>query len=250
MSDKQNLTMVSYQNTKPFEYGMTKYFIDNELNIHLKNPSLCFESFQSGESEIALIPVGSLPLLDAADYQIITDFCIGSIDYVRTVCLFSNQPIYTADSVYLDSDSMSSQLLTKILYKHFKKNKPQYFAGLPDDFNLKNNQAMLLIGDKVFDLENNFEYKLDLGHEWKMMTGLPFAFAVWVAKKNVKPEILIRLNESLKFGVQNIDQMLVEQNLVDSELHSYYKYNISFDFDDQKRAAVARYLRLVEELNS
>ena len=48
--------------------------------------------------------------------------------------------------------------------------------------------AFLLIGDKVFDHEDEFIYSYDLAAEWREATGLPFAFAVWVARKGTPYE--------------------------------------------------------------
>jgi len=46
-------------------------------------------------------------------------------------------------------------------------------------------EAVLLIGDKVVkNRPTGFEVEIDLGTEWKTLTGLPFVFAVWAAKED------------------------------------------------------------------
>ena len=81
------------------------------------------------------------------------------------------------------------QLAGYLLAKHWKVS-PEYYTmedyaqldrALPGD-------AFLLIGDKVFDYEGRFAYSYDLAAEWKKATRLPFAFAVWIARKGVDPD--------------------------------------------------------------
>ena len=43
--------------------------------------------------------------------------------------------------------------------------------------------AVLLIGDRgILAPEEKFEFVWDLGEEWTHWTGLPFVFALWVAR--------------------------------------------------------------------
>ncbi len=46
---------------------------------------------------------------------------------------------------------------------------------------------MLLIGDKVVNAspeEAEYPHQLDLGEEWKKLTGLPFVFAMWMIRRD------------------------------------------------------------------
>ena len=74
--------MVGYYNTLPFLHGLEQ---QNTFDIRLDIPSKCITYFDSGDVDIALVPVGNL--LERSDYEIITDFCIGCVGEVRTVCL-------------------------------------------------------------------------------------------------------------------------------------------------------------------
>ena len=81
-------------------------------------------------------------------------------------------------------------------------------TGAPDE-------ARLLIGDKVVCEEPvGFDVQLDLGHAWKELTGLPFVFAVWMARRDVPlgdlPERLARAREQ---GLANVDA-IVKQHAI------------------------------------
>ena len=113
-------------------------------------------------------------------------------------------PIETVRRVFLDAHSLTSvQLAGYLLAKHWKVS-PEYYTmedyaqldrALPGD-------AFLLIGDKVFDYEGRFAYSYDLAAEWKKATRLPFAFAVWIARKGVDPDLTEGLQHALTFGIE------------------------------------------------
>jgi len=50
---------------------------------------------------------------------IISDFCIGAEDKVASVLLCSGIPIEKIKTIYLDTESVTSALLTKVLAQHF-----------------------------------------------------------------------------------------------------------------------------------
>lgn len=83
--------------------------------------------------------------------------------------------------------------------------------------------AFLLIGDKVFDHEGLFAYTYDLAEEWKTLTGLPFAFALWVARKGTSYELIDALERSLTLGVESIYEAIVE-NGFDRKPYGAYDY--------------------------
>jgi len=48
-------------------------------------------------------------------------------------------------------------------------------------------ETMLLIGDRVVTAApdgGEYPYQMDLGEEWKRLTGLPFVFAMWMIRKD------------------------------------------------------------------
>ena len=112
MAQKSKLAMVSYLNSKPFEFGL-KNINQDDFEINMATPAKCASLFANGDVDIALIPVGALT--DLKSYEIISDFCIGCDGEVRTVCIFSNIELAKCKKLLLDYYSRTSYLLLKIL---------------------------------------------------------------------------------------------------------------------------------------
>ncbi len=240
------MVLVSYLNTTPFIKGLGSKS-DHPFNVIFAKPSMCASLFLQDKCDIALIPVGALP--HAENYNIVTNYCIGCDGEVRTVCVFSQSPIQSITDVYLDADSRTSVLLCKIIFKELYKKKVNFHDGLPDDLNgLSDTSAFLAIGDKVFDFESKYKYKYDLGGEWKRLTGLPFAFAVFVSKYGLADGITAQLNELLGVGIGNIDNMDLSDFNHIPEIANYFKTNISYTFDKNKWIAMKQYIEYVNML--
>ena len=103
--------------------------------------------------------------------------------------------------------------------------------------------AFLLIGDKVFDHEGLFAYTYDLAEEWKTLTGLPFAFALWVARKGTSYELIDALERSLTLGVESIYEAIVENGFDRKpyDAYDYLTHNIDFIFNAEKHAALQKF---------
>ena len=109
---KTSIAAVSYLNTVPFIYGI-RHADKLQAELLLAPPSACARNFIDRKADIALVPAGALPLMD--DAEIVTNYCIGAEKSVRTVTVMSNVPIGEATVIHLDSHSMTSALLVRIL---------------------------------------------------------------------------------------------------------------------------------------
>lgn len=247
--EKLNIAMVGYHNTLPFLYGLEK--ARDQYHLILDVPSKCMDYFVSNDADVALVPVASL--LDSNEYQVITDFCIGCVGAVGTVCLYAHQSIEKLDVIWLDSDSRTSQLLTKVLCEHhwgINVKFEEVDARLINADDLPKNTGLLMIGDKAFGAENDYAYNYDLGSEWQSMTSLPFAFAVWIAKPMVSEEVISKLNNTLALGVDNIELVLESnQNLAAQlDLRAYFEEYIDYAYDEDKKRAFEVYTELGSKL--
>lgn len=234
------LSLVSYLNTLPFLEGF-KRTADHAFEVKNRTPAACATDFIQGKSDLALMPVGSLLMLE--NYSIITDFCIGCNDYVRTVKLYSHFPLEEAEVLYLDVDSRTSVLLSQIILREKMKRKIKVNAGIPENFHKgKEKGAVLAIGDKVFELENHFAHSLDLGHAWKEFTGLPFVFAVFVSNSRVDEHTVSQLNDILSLGIKHIPDLDLSPYSHIPDLKSYYTDNISYSMDKNKWQAMKMFM--------
>jgi chorismate dehydratase len=237
------IAAVSYLNTIPFLYGI-RHSAELTANLLLSPPSGCAAAFDSHKADIALVPVGGLSTIKDTDFDIVSTFCIGADNAVRTVVVMSNDPLSQIKRVWLDSHSLTSARLVKFLAAKRWKIKPEW-AELTDYSILDNpapGDAFLLIGDKVFDNEGRFAHTWDLATEWEAATGLPIVFAVWVARKSVSAETLAALEDAFTLGVERIYESILESDYADrAYAYEYLTHNIDFLFDEQKRMALQKF---------
>ena len=237
-----SIAAVSYLNTIPFIYGI-RHEGNLRANLLLAPPAECYANYAEGRADIALMPSAMVPTLKST--SIITDYCIGASGKVRTVELFSNVPIDKVRRVFLDAHSRTSVQLLGYLAANVWHISPEWYQI--EDYTqiayAEATDAFLLIGDKVFDHEDLFNYNYDLSEEWNKATGLPFAFAVWVARKGTSYEQIDALQRALTFGVESIWEAVVESGF-DNKPYNAYEYltqNIDFVFNAEKHAALQKF---------
>jgi chorismate dehydratase len=241
MSKKIKISAVSYLNTLPFLYGIKNNSIIEKIDFEQDIPSVCASKLLENKVDIALVPVAVIPFLQ--NPHIISDYCIGASGKVKTVLLLSDVPLQDIKSIYLDYQSRTSVNLIKILAKKHWKINPQWInAQKGYEQKIKNNTAGLIIGDRTFHIQNQYEYVYDLAEEWKKYSGLPFVFAVWTANTHIEKRFIDDFNAALSFGINNLAQVSKEyySNFPESKinLHEYFTKYISYEFDIKKKQSM------------
>ena len=238
------ITAVSYLNTIPFVYGLQH--ADNlRADLLLAPPADCAKNYIEGKADIALLPSAVVPQL--TNTNIITDYCIGAVGPVRTVTVMTNTPIKEVKRIWLAAHSRTAVQLWGYLAEHKWHIAPVWRHM--DDYAIADNpvegDAFLLIGDKVFGYEGRFKYTYDLAVEWREATSLPFAFAVWVARKGVSYEVTDALQHALTFGVEHIWEAVAESRYMGSDngltAYDYLTRNIDFILDEEKHRALKKF---------
>ncbi len=234
---------VEYLNTLPLIYGIRRV-ASPELHdaLTLVPPAQCAELAREGECDIALIPVGALSEIPNA--KVITSYCLSTSGPVDTVALLSNSELSEIKTIYKDSHSRTSVKLCEVLCRELWGITPEFKQGLPEGVDM--GEAIVAIGDKVFEIESKFNHKLDLGEEWMRLTSLPFVFAVWVA---LTPEGCAKaeeLNRALKYGVEHIEEALDCHTAPDDPLRPrnlhYLSSSMEYDLTESKVKAMELFL--------
>ncbi|MEO0777532.1 MAG: menaquinone biosynthesis protein [Bacteroidota bacterium] len=244
MKSKIKVTAVSYLNTKPFLYGIFNHGLEEELDLELNIPSVCAQKLRDGEVDLGLVPVAIIPQLIRP--HIISDYCIGTVGAVKTVCLYSHCPLEAISSIYLDYHSRTSAALLQLLLREYWHLHPQLLEATPGYIDqIQGTVAGLVIGDRTIGLEKRFPYVYDLGEVWEAHTGLPFVFAAWVSNKALAPDFIDRFNRALAAGLAHIPQLiyLLPKPEADFDLPAYFNQHISYELDDPKRLALDRFLK-------
>ena len=210
------------------------------IDLSLDIPSVCANKLIENQVDIGLVPVAAL--LHIKDYHIISNYCIGANGAVDSVFIFSNKPILEIETLQLDAQSNTSNLLSKVLLKyHWKINPELVETGGAD--------AIVQIGDRTFLNRNQFKYHYDLALEWHKFTGLPFVFAVWASNKIISDDFKTAFNVALEYGLNHRMEMIADlEEVKNIDLEDYLMKKIDFNLDQDKLAALAKFNDLVKTL--
>ena len=234
-----NISLVSYLNSYPFHYGLIHAKEEFYHKLNIVDPAKCAEDFLTSVSNTALVPVGALTSLNK--YRIIKPYCIAANGFVKSVLLLSNKPLDKIRSISLDSASRSSNILIQILCREYWNISPIIMS------NNSESDASLIIGDKALTDANKYTYQYDLAEGWKLMTGLPFVFAVWLSSTEEKTKNEDLLNNALSYGINHIKESISffgTAGLSESEAKNYLKENIMYQMDSAAEEAINLFLRL------
>ena len=239
--------VISYLNSMPFVYGLKSIKMSKSINLFSSYPAQIADQLRERELDIALVPV--VILNDLKDVSIISDYCIGSENTVDTVCLYSHVPIHEIKSISLDYQSRTSVELLKLLLRDYWKISPVlYNSSKESQYNIKDDQASLVIGDRAFDLNGKYTYVYDLAEYWNKMTQMPFVFACWVSRTKLDRAFQKEFNIALKYGIDNIDDAIFEKQTLYSNINykDYLNKKISYNFNTDKKRALTLFLERIK----
>lgn len=246
------VALVEYINTRPFLDGLEAHFEADELEPLLLPPADCARALQNGQADLALMPVGALPHFEQV--RILPDFCIGANGPVHSVFLFAQQPIETLDTVLLDRHSRSSNGLARLLLHHHWQQPVHYLMPDQKHFHrIMGRTGGVVIGDQAIRIRDDYAYAYDLSEAWQALTGLPFAFAVWVYRPGtVDASMQQRLYRAMQAGVaqrtQAADRWADYFELDRSFAQRYLTEYIDFRFTPAKHRALCLYYRALLKL--
>jgi len=237
---KIRISAVSYTNTLPFLQGVKASPVLEKIDLSVDVPAECARKLIEDEADLGIVPVAALTRIP--NYQIITDYCIGSDGPVDSVFIFSNKPIEEIESLRLDRQSRTSNGLSRILLKYYWKKDVQVTMDGETD-------AYVLIGDRTFGKKQDVPYVYDLGQIWKDFTGLPFAFAVWVSNKVLPEDFIAEFNAALADGVSHPEDVIPGlPSYPNFDYHYYLTKSLDFNLTSAKRQAIDKYLDLYKTL--
>ena len=252
--DKQELriTAVEYLNTVLFVEGLKESWEGKSFVLSLDNPAECARKMKNGEADIGLVPVAEIPHLSPS--FVFSDYCIGASGPVKSVLLCAHKPLHELKSVVLDPHSRTSVKLLGILCKEYWKKDLLFSVGEAGfetkDYSL--DTGILVIGDKAFSVENEYEFSYDLAAEWIKFTGQHFVFAAWVSRIDLDKNIIDEFNSALKRGLSQKDRILeggkLQQQFEHVDLREYLTNNISYSFDERKKTGMALFLKKTASL--
>jgi len=257
MSTPFTLGVVSYLNALPLYRTLEAR---GEVRIIRVVPSKLAGLLEAGECDAAIMPV--VDFLRGVGESIISDACIGTklegAGNVRSVLLFHRVPLEKIGSVAVDTSSHSSVALTRIILADAHGVLPPFHEHAPNLAQmLRHHEAALLIGDAALEakaavevsIDNPKAHILDLGAAWKELTGLPFVFAAWIARRGLtesaREELAGVLQLSRDEGYASIPQIVaqspIDSTIPDAQIEDYLRHAIEFHLSDSHRKAIEEF---------
>ncbi len=245
--------VVSYLNTLPLIDGLEQLV---DLALKPSVPSLLLGMLEAGEVELALC--------SSIDYQrsaiplvIVPAGILGCEGPTMTVRLYSQSPIESLTSVHVDTDSHTSVVLLQILLHTKWGIRPQLISygareHVAESRPIEWPEAMLLIGDKVVTDSPpavRYPHQLDLGEAWFELTGLPFVFAVWMARASAHPDQIRMaarvLDRQRRHNLERVDG-IIQRRAVPRQwpadlARTYLTQRLRFAWGDSTRLGLERF---------
>lgn len=182
---------VPYLNAKPVIDWFHSPDCNADAEVSYAVPSQLAVDLREGRLDVAL--VSTVELFRAPGLQVVPNISISANGVVRSVRLFSKVPPSQIGTVAMDLGSLTSVALTSILLKEKYGVTPQFQRLSPDlSAMLREHDAALIIG-RLDDFQPQPPYVLDLGEQWKTLTGLPFCYAAWLAREGVPSQPMVTI---------------------------------------------------------
>ncbi len=255
------ISAISYLNTAPlmwdFEHGDAGAAFDISYTV----PSQCAADLAAGAADIGIIPAAAYASIPGL--VILPGVAIASRRPVRSILLVSQVPLDQIRSVALDTSSLTSVALTKVLFAKWWGPGRRFTPMAPDlEKMMAEHDAGLLIGDPALKVDRSRYLTLDLAEEWIRFTGKPFVFAFWAIRQAALRDVPATLDLAATFqdsrdhGLQppSLDRIAREWaprlGLSEIEIRAYLTENIYYDLDAACLDGLQLFYRYASECNA
>jgi len=255
------ISAISFLNTVPLMWDFEHCAAGRDFAITYTVPSRCAVELAAGTADIGIIPAAAYASIP--DLVILPGVAIASRKPVRSILLVSKIPLQQVRSIALDSSSMTSVALTKVLCAEFWKIQPDFVSMPPQiDSMLGQCDAGLLIGDPALQVDRSKYLTHDLAEEWIRWTGKPFVFAFWAVRKAALAELSPALDLTAIFGKSrdhglqkdSVEQIAREwaprMGLTTAEVRSYLTTNIHYHLEADCLEGLQFFYRLADACNA
>ena len=236
------ISAISYLNTAPLMWDFEHVDTGAAFDISYTVPSECAADLAAGSADIGIIPAAAYASIPGL--IILPGVAIASRRPVRSILLVSKVPLDKIRSVALDTSSLTSVALTRVLFAKWWGAGRTFTPVAPDvEKMLQEHDAGLVIGDPALKVDRSRYLSFDLAEEWIRLTGKPFVFAFWAVRQaaltNAPPtlDLTTIFQESRDHGLQaaNLQQIAREWaprlGLSEEDVETYLTENIHYDLD-------------------
>jgi chorismate dehydratase len=277
-SNRLRVAAIDFLNPAPlmwdFEHPPRNAALAERYQIHYTQPSLCADDLLANRADLGLIPIASL----TPSLAIASGCTIASLDRVRSIQLIVKQRSGSTEdfdhtlaqvrTIAADTASRSSLAYAQILFRKFIGTDPEFLAAPADPIAmLAHADAALLIGDPALlalEARERIEQAsgpclwIDMAHEWRARTNLPWVAAVWAVRpealtaSTITPAQLIAdLQQSRDHGLAHIDSLVEEWTpriaIPPTTIRNYLTGNIHYTLDPDCIATIELFRRYAAE---
>lgn len=245
MAQSLRIGCVKYLNAQPLIHGWPG-------EVRFEHPAVLCRELARGELDVAL--VSSFEFLRNPIYQIVDGVCVASDGPVFSVIVVHADDWENVRAIELDPASQTSvNLLRCLLARSGRKIEllTESSASLAPP---EENRARLLIGDQAIRFREKFgeRYRyFDLAEQWQNLTGLPFVFAVWLIRPEVKQksEIAAALRERLTQNLAQLDRVIAAQTEFSSEFCAeYFHRHLHFEMTTRDKLGLREFQKQLIQL--
>ena len=247
-----SLGCVSFLNSKPLIDSLVNR---PDVHVHFAVPSQLLSLVENDICSTALMSVVDFQT-SRVPLMLLPAGMIGSDGPTLTVRVYSRVRPGSIRMLHGDTDSHTSILLAQVILRERYGVHP---AVVPLDTGTAQPESLLLIGDKVVTASPDaalYPYQLDLGEEWKKLTGLPFVFAMWMMRKDralVEGTQVARLLDNARRAGADVTDHLLDRYADEKgwprELaRQYLTKNLCFEVTPAARAGLSRFFDLAQRL--
>lgn len=221
------------------------------VDLSFSLPSVCSRELELGRIQIGLVPVAEIA---RQGLEIVPGVGITCFGPVRSILLISKCPVREIKTFAADSSSRTSVQLARVILRERYGVTPHITAHEPVlDRMLKHSDAALVIGDPALLIDpTDLPYEcLDLGEEWRILTGLPMVFAAWGGKPGLPFSALEKITRgSYAYGAQRIDEIIAVEHQkrgISEQLATHYlKHNIRYLLGPHEEKGLETFLELAD----
>lgn len=266
MNNKLRVGRIPYLNLLPIYHALQNRYDCSEYEFIEGVPSELNRMLREGKIDIS--PSSSIEYIRNPHlYKLIEGHSISCSGCIASILLFSKKPINELDGskIYVTSQSETSiALLNIVLKKFYRVECDLVVTGKPEN---SHGEAFFLIGDDALKINKKISAGIpsflvyDLGEIWAEHTGLPFVFALWIARKEIyqdspKKQLLQRFisdldnaKNILKKDLYKIGQAAsISDFLSEDEIVSYWN-KISYDLNEKHKEALELFRQHLRYLN-
>jgi chorismate dehydratase len=252
------ISAISYLNTAPLMWDFEHGRAGEAFDISYTLPAHCAASLLDGSADIGIIPAAAY--CGVPDLAIIPGVAIASRRAVRSILLVSKVSLDDIRTVALDTSSMTSVALTKVLFARWWGGQRTFSAMAPDIRHmLEQHDAGLVIGDPALQIDRSRYVTYDLAEEWIRFTGKPFVFAFWAVRQAAWRDAASDLDltslfqQSRDHGLEpeNLNQIVREWaprlGLNETMVRDYLTHSIHYSLDAECLAGLRLFYRYAKE---